>query len=419
MCNPSSTASSDSAFGANPATTAANAGTPVPTRRVGVIGGGQLAWMMAEAAEKMGVSLLVQTETNQDPAVAIAAEVILAPIADAAATAELAARCDVITFENEFVDLAALGQLVEQGVCFRPNLASLAPLLDKYDQRSFLRDRQLPTPSFALLKDLDWQSLPLPAVIKTRRNGYDGYGTFILNQRSELQGLLEKISQQQSLEGLLWEAFVPFERELAVMVARSQTGEIVVYPVVESQQEHQVCRRVIVPTALPPGVAQQVDAIARAIVENLQFVGILGVELFLTRDGQVLVNEIAPRTHNSGHYSLDACVTSQFEQQLRAVTGLPLGSAAMTCRAAVMVNLLGFESSTSDYAQQRQQLAALTNANVHWYNKPESRAGRKLGHVTVLLQEGDASDRAIAAWAAEVTQKIETIWYPECWDVAG
>ncbi|MEB3293841.1 MAG: 5-(carboxyamino)imidazole ribonucleotide synthase [Synechococcales bacterium] len=390
-------------------------GTPAPSQtpiqRVGVIGGGQLAWMMAGAAKKLGLSLVVQTETPQDSAVAIASDVILASVADAQATVDLANRCDVITFENEFVDLIALGALAEQGVCFRPHLTSLAPLLDKYEQRCFLRDRQLPTPQFAILTELDLDSLTFPAVLKTRRNGYDGYGTFIVKHRSALQELLQKISQTRSLDELIWESFVPFERELAVMVARSQTGEIVVYPIVESQQENQVCRRVTVPTPLPTGVAQQVDAIARAIVESLQFIGILGVELFLTHEGEVLVNEIAPRTHNSGHYSLDACVTSQFEQQLRAVTGLPLGSAALNCQAAVMVNLLGFESSTCDYAEKRQQLAALPHAQLYWYNKPQSRPGRKLGHVTVCLPLESAAT-PITPWAEQTIQQIEAIWYP-------
>ena len=372
-------------------------------KRVGVIGGGQLAWMMADAAKKLGVELIIQTPSQTDPAVAIATETILAAIGDADSTAHLAARCEVITFENEFVDLDALSKLAMQGVCFRPSLEALKPLLDKYDQRCYLRDRQLPTPNFFALEA--GSSLPAsdPIVLKTRRHGYDGQGTFILKTVEELEAILKTLDNQP----LLVEEFVPFERELAVMAARSLTGEIVVYPIVETQQENQVCHRVIAPADLPISTVKEIETIAHTLLDNLQFVGIFGIELFLTPEGKILVNEIAPRTHNSGHYTIDACVTSQFEQQLRAVCGLPLGSPALTCDGAVMINLLGYEHSESDYLDKRQQLAEVLGAVVHWYGKTESRLGRKLGHVTVLLKgSSDFRQRAIA-----IGHTIESIWY--------
>ncbi len=372
-------------------------------KRVGVIGGGQLAWMMADAAKKLGVELIIQTPSQTDPAVAIATETILAAIGDADSTAHLAARCEVITFENEFVDLDALSKLAMQGVCFRPSLEALKPLLDKYDQRCYLRDRQLPTPNFFALEA--GSSLPAsdPIVLKTRRHGYDGQGTFILKTVEELEAILKTLDNQP----LLVEEFVPFERELAVMAARSLTGEIVVYPIVETQQENQVCHRVIAPADLPISTVKEIETIAHTLLDNLQFVGIFGIELFLTPEGKILVNEIAPRTHNSGHYTIDACVTSQFEQQLRAVCGLPLGSPALTCDGAVMINLLGYEHSESDYLDKRQQLAEVPGAVVHWYGKTESRLGRKLGHVTVLLKgSSDFRQRAIA-----IGHTIESIWY--------
>jgi 5-(carboxyamino)imidazole ribonucleotide synthase len=369
-------------------------------RPIGIIGGGQLAQMMAPAAAKLGLELWVQTPHADDPAVATAAHTILAPVADAEATAELARHCAVITFENEFIDLSALKQLT--GVCFRPSLAALAPLLDKYDQRCFLRDYGLPTPAFCAPAPPAPPSFP--AVLKTRRLGYDGQGTFIVQDQAAYDAVLTRYGAA----ALLWEAFVPFTKELAVMGCRSATGQIVLYPVVETQQEHQVCRWVIAPAALPPATRDRIDSVARTLLERLDVVGILGIELFLSADGQILVNEIAPRTHNSGHYTLDACVTSQFEQQLRAVSGGDLGSPALTCAGALMVNLLGFESAHSDYAVQRQQLAALVTADcqvtVHWYGKPESRPGRKLGHVTFCLA---APDRARAL---DLVAQVEAIW---------
>jgi 5-(carboxyamino)imidazole ribonucleotide synthase len=373
-------------------------------KRVGVIGGGQLAWMMADAAKKLGLDLVIQTPSAQDPAVSIAQNTLFAPVNDATATAKLAQQTDVITFENEFVDLEALEKLEQQGVCFQPHLVSLTPLLDKYDQRCFLRDHHLPVPNFWTLEELP-QPVSFPIVLKTRRLGYDGQGTFIIRDQATWDMTLKKLGSRP----LLIEEFIPFERELAVMAARSTTGEIVVYPVVETQQENQVCRRVIAPAEVSDSVAQKVDGIARSLLEHSQAVGIFGIELFLTKDDRVLVNEIAPRTHNSGHYTLDACETSQFEQQLRAVCGLPLGSPKLNCDGAVMVNLLGYEHAQRDYLEKRQAISTLPKVFVHWYRKSESRPGRKLGHVTVLLNA--ANSRELREKALNVMAAIESIWY--------
>lgn len=387
-------------------------------KRVGVIGGGQLAWMMAAAAEKLGVELVIQTPKADDPAVSIAAHTVFAPVADAAATAELATHCDVITFENEFIDLAALLNLEQQGVRFYPKLRSIAPLLDKFEQRSYLKDLGLPTPEFiALEPDTDpaiIRAFGVPVVLKARRLGYDGQGTTILKSQTDLHNLIHDRSDPLPASTFLLEAFVPFERELAVMVARSASGETVVYPVVETQQEQQVCRRVIVTRDLEPAVVEQVKTIAHRLLESLDYVGMMGIEFFLTKDGKVLVNETAPRTHNSGHYSLDACTTSQFEQHLRSVCGLPLGDPALTGSGAVMVNLLGYEDAEHDYVEKRQQLAQVSNAHVYWYGKTISRVGRKLGHVTVTLTDtltNTLTTEQRRSQALEIAREIESIWY--------
>jgi 5-(carboxyamino)imidazole ribonucleotide synthase len=373
--------------------------------RVGVIGGGQLAWMMAGAAEKLGLDLIVQTPNPGDPAVSIAAHTVWGEVDDAMATAELAQLTDVITFENEFVDLNQLQSLAQQGTQFFPSLETLAVILDKYDQHQFLVAAGVGVAEFALLEAAipEPQELPLelPLALKACRHGYDGYGTFIIKTRSQLEEILAKSPGQR----WMLEAFVPFERELAVMAARSATGEIVIYPVVETQQENQVCRRVFVTSELPNAVVAQVNAAARCILEQLNYVGILGIEFFLTHDGRVLVNELAPRTHNSGHYSLDACLTSQFEQQLRAVCGLPLGRPSLTSAGAVMVNLLGYEQAEHDYLEKRQQLNEIPQAHLYWYGKT-SRPGRKLGHVTVLLSQAERAE------AQQIATQIEQIWYP-------
>jgi 5-(carboxyamino)imidazole ribonucleotide synthase len=378
------------------------------TARVGVIGGGQLAWMMALEAPQLNLELVVQTPQKTDPAVAAASDLVLAKVADAKGTQVLADRCQVITFENEFVDLAALQPLAAAGAIFRPSLQALAPLLDKYTQRQFLASHGLPTAPYVTLDDtvadgaVTAIAAPIgcPMVLKTRRLGYDGQGTFIIQSTQELLNIWIRLGRQP----VLLEAFIPFEKELAVMAARSPSGDIEVCPVVETQQVEQVCRRVIAPAAVSSQVQAQVQAIARTLIEKLDFVGVLGIELFLAPGDTVLVNEVAPRTHNSGHYTLDACVTSQFAQQLRAVTGQALGSPAMTCNRALMVNLLGFETAEHDYADRRRQLAQIPQAHVHWYGKTTSRPGRKLGHVTVCL----GADQEASA----IAQDIEAIWYP-------
>jgi 5-(carboxyamino)imidazole ribonucleotide synthase len=377
-------------------------------KRVGVIGGGQLAWMMGDAAKKLGVELIIQTPSEDDPAVAIAQDTVFAPIDDAKATEILAQKSDVITFENEFVNLDALSLLANQGVCFRPKLAALVPLLDKYHQRCYLRDLKLPIPRFFAVEDTETlasqlENFNFPIVLKSRRHGYDGQGTFIIQ---DLDSLQQKLSQTANSSQFLIEEFIPFERELAVIAARSVNGEVVIYPVVETQQEQQVCRRVIAPADITPKQVEESQAIAHTLLTNLEAVGVFGIELFLTIDGKVLVNEIAPRTHNSGHFSIDACETPQFEQHLRAVCGLPLGNPALNCGMAIMVNLLGYENSHSDYQSQRQQLATIPQATVHWYGKTESRPGRKLGHVTVLLDEYNSKT------ADHLAHTLESIWYP-------
>jgi 5-(carboxyamino)imidazole ribonucleotide synthase len=375
--------------------------------KVGVIGGGQLAWMLSAAAEKLAIQLVIQTPTATDPAASIASQLILADVEDVAGTRSLAQVCDVVTFENEFVDLVALQDLGDR---FRPSLASLAPLLDKADQRHFLQTLGLPTPDFeALTGEPSRESLTqfgFPVVLKARRHGYDGYGTFICRDEATL---IERLSQ-----GTDWllEEFVSFDRELAVMAARSPTGEVAIYPIVETQQENQVCRRVFVGAGLfetdieAQRMQKQVGAIAHTLLDGLDYVGVMGIEFFLTQAKQLLVNETAPRTHNSGHYSLDAAVTSQFEQQLRVVCGLPLGDPSLKGTGAVMVNLLGFERAESDYLDLRQQIAAIPNAHLYWYGKTVARPGRKLGHVTVLLEPGQGRKEMEA-----IAQMIEAIWY--------
>jgi 5-(carboxyamino)imidazole ribonucleotide synthase len=378
-------------------------------KQVGIIGGGQLAWMMGGAAAKLGIKLSIQTPSYHDPAVAIADETIFAAVNDASATAVLAKHCDVITFENEFVNLTDLLLLEQQGIRFYPQLASLVPLLDKYHQRQYVQSLGLAVPQFFPCEKPEdvlaqMANLSFPVVLKARRLGYDGQGTSTIRDFTALSNWITAWSQSNT--EILLEEFVPFVKELAVMAARSADGEIMTYAIVETQQVDQVCRRAIVPAEITFEQTREIEKIAHILLTNLQAVGVFGIELFLTANGKIMINEIAPRTHNSGHFSLDASVTSQFEQHLRAVCGLPLGSGSLLCKSAVMVNLLGYEDSQSNYQSQRQQLAEIPQSHVHWYSKVGARKGRKLGHVTVLLAQQSQD------LANQVIHEIESIWYP-------
>jgi 5-(carboxyamino)imidazole ribonucleotide synthase len=370
-------------------------------KRVGVIGGGQLAWMMASEAPALGIDLIVQAESEAEPAVKIAKQFVIGNVDDAIATDKMAQMCDVITFENEFVDLQGLQELKLREV-FKPSLNTLKPLLDKYHQRSFLQQVNLPVPHFSLWSSQEQviAEYGFPLVLKARRHGYDGQGTFIIKDIECLQRLAKTVPVAE----LLIEEFVPFERELGIIAARNEAGEIAIYPVTETFQQDQVCHWTITPANVDKQVEEKVKAIAHKILEKLEVVGVFGIEFFLTQDNRVLVNEIAPRTHNSGHYTLDGCQTSQFAMQLQAVTGLPLGSTELKSAGAIMVNLLGFEESDANYQEKRDRILEIPNSFIHWYGKI-SRPGRKLGHATVLINAKQLTQ------AKSVINKIESIWY--------
>lgn len=373
-------------------------------KRIGVIGGGQLAWMMAIAAKQLGLTLVVQAASKDEPAAAASDRMVIGEIDDFAATKAIAQMSDVITFENEFVNLKQLADLERVGVKFLPKLGMLGMLVDKYTQRQHLKKNHIPTPNFLSINDESdlieaAQILGYPSVLKARRQGYDGKGTSIVKSESELLIAWEAMGKAPAL----LEAYVNFKAELAVMVARSESGAYAIYPVVETQQVDQVCRRVIAPARIAPEVTIRVEAIAKNIVSSLDLVGIFGIELFLTGDDdEVSVNEIAPRTHNSGHYTIEACPTSQFAQLLRVVSGMSLGDTHMTSPVAVMVNLLGYEISNSSYPSKRQQITQMPNTFLHWYGKLNSKPGRKLGHATVLADN--------YAEAEAIADRIEAIW---------
>lgn len=354
--------------------------------RVGILGGGQLARMTVEAANRLGIEVVVLEAEAQSPAGQLAYGEVIGLPDDPRAGAKLAGLVDVVTLENEFVDPDALLQFSEQGVAVFPSPETLAAVQDKLRQKTFFAAAGIAVPAFRPVLELQdiitaGEELGWPVVVKARRNGYDGRGNVLAEDVAGAERAWETLGA--GIRPLMVEAFVAFSQELAVMVARGRDGSIACYPVVETVQRNHICHTVSAPARVPQRVADEATELAVHAVEAVDGVGIFGVEMFLTFDGEVLLNEFAPRPHNSGHFSIEACHTSQFENHLRAVLGLPLGDPGMVTPAAAMVNILGKREGTGVPGNLAAALA-VSGASVHLYGKLRTRPGRKMGHVTAL-----------------------------------
>ena len=374
--------------------------------RVGILGGGQLARMTIAAAIGLGIDIAIFEREADSPAGRLTTNEIVGPWEDAALRERFAALCDVITLESEFVDPAILSAFDDLGVPVRPGAATLSLVGDKLRQKETFAAAGLPLAPFRAVESPDdarqaaaewgW-----PIVLKARRLSYDGYGNATVRDPDGLAAAWAKLGAPG--RALYAEAWVPFRRELAVMVARSTTGEIATYPVVETVQaaDAHICRIVRAPAPVSAEVAATAAQIARQAVKAVGAIGVVGVELFEREDGAILLNEIAPRPHNSGHYTIEGCTTSQFENHLRAILGWPLGTTDLVAPAAVMVNILG--QSSAPIPPLLSGLAtslALPGAHLHLYGKRQSRPGRKMGHATALGPDV-ATAEATALQAAE------------------
>jgi 5-(carboxyamino)imidazole ribonucleotide synthase len=368
--------------------------------RVGVIGGGQLARMMIAPAVELGLELRVLAEENGMSA-GLAATAV-GDYRDLEAVRAFAADVDVVTFDHEHVPQEVLRALVAEGIVVHPGPDALQFAQDKLVMRARLAELGVPQPDWAAVRSIDELQAFLDehggaGVVKTPRGGYDGKGVRVVRAAGEAQDWLNALDDG---DALLVEELVPFVRELAQQVARRPSGEIVAYPVVETVQRDGVCAEVIAPA---PAAGERLTAVARgigeSIAEGLGVTGMLAVELFETDDERILVNELAMRPHNSGHWSQDGAVTGQFEQHLRAVADLPLGSTAPRAPWSVMVNILG---GPAEGALDERFAAAMTEhpqAKIHTYGKAP-RPGRKVGHVNVAdtdLDDAVYVARAVAA----------------------
>lgn len=367
--------------------------TQLPT--VGMVGGGQLARMTHQAVIALGQSLRVLSVSADDSAAVVAGDVRIGRHDDPTALAEFAAGCDVVTFDHEHVPQAEIEALVAAGVVVRPGPAPLRYAQDKLAMRQRLEESGLPMPRWAPIESTDdLKRFGLPCVVKTATGGYDGRGVFTVTDPEEITPMLADGMR------LLAEERVDLVRELAVQIARSPSGETRVYPVVETVQEDGICTEVVAPAAgLPAERFAQAHAIAEQIATELDVTGMLAVELFETGDG-LLINELAMRPHNSGHWTIEGAVTSQFEQHIRAVLDYPLGDTAMVTPVTVMANVLGGEPGGPRLDERLQRLfAADPHARVHLYGKAV-RPGRKIGHVTITGDDVPLLRRRASAAAA-------------------
>ncbi|MEB3167022.1 MAG: 5-(carboxyamino)imidazole ribonucleotide synthase [Cyanobacteriota bacterium] len=398
--------------------------SPEPADTIGIVGGGQLARMLGEAARELGVGLAVQTPGADDPALAFASGHVAAAADDPLGTAELARRCGAISFENEWIPIEALEPLAAAGVEFLPSLEALRPLVDKRAQRQLLNDLNLPCPHWLPLQavleppdasgDSDEEAIApatsgpaspggaeappvpqlpegfrFPLMAKAVRGGYDGKGTLPVPDQAALEALLEAVDPA----AWILEEMVLFDCELAITACRDREGSVVCFPLVQTHQHQQVCDWVLFPAPVSHAVEAFARNVAASLLTALDYVGVLSIEFFYGRAG-LQVNELAPRTHNSAHYTIEACRTSQFAQQVRLVAGLPMGLPEPIWSGALMVNLLGLEDTAEGLEARCRRLAELPGAHLHWYGKQGSRPGRKLGHITLRLEAGSDEERS-------------------------
>ena len=343
-----------------------------PGSTVGILGGGQLARMLALAAGQLGLDCHIYAPEADSPAFAVSAAQTVAAYDDFKALEAFAATCDVVTYEFENVpgDTAAF---LDALVPVAPGVSALKTAQDRIAEKTFISGLGIPVAPFAEVSDLASLEAAIgrigrPAVLKTRRFGYDGKGQTKIYDTTDLGQAFAEIGRQPAV----LEGFVRFEREISVIAARSWSGEVRVYDVPENRHENHILKTSTVPAQITPAVAATAMDFGSRIIAALDYVGVIGVEMFVAGD-RVIVNELAPRVHNSGHWTMDACAVSQFEQHIRAVCGWPLGSPERHADV-VMTNLLGAE------ADGWRELAAEPQVHLHLYGKRETRPGRKMGH---------------------------------------
>ncbi len=355
----------------------------VLTKVLGIIGGGQLGMMLTEAAKKMPEhisDIMVLDPTRNCPAAKVGAKQIVADFKDKNAIVELSLQSDIITYEIESGNSEVLESL-NSGVTVNPSPVTLRIIQDKYTQKNFLRENGLPVADFVSIQSISdlkekITSFGYPVMLKTRRDAYDGKGNFRIEKSDQIPQAYEQFEGRT----LMLEKLIDFQMEVSVIAARNTRGQIATYPLVENIHEENILKMTIAPARVGKKISEEAEKIARKTMQVLKGAGVFGIEMFLTKDNQVLINEIAPRVHNSGHHTLQSCSTSQFEQHLRAILGLELGKTDLL-HYAVMCNILGPKGFKGRYAPIE---IAQKGLYLKMYQKDEARPQRKMGHFNIV-----------------------------------
>lgn len=365
------------------------------TAVVGVLGGGQLGKMMAQEAAKMGVTLKVLDPTPNCPASVVAKQTV-GSFRDPEAVREFAKGCDVLTVEIEHIDADAMQAVAEQsGVEVQPTPHTMRVIQDKYRQKQHFREAGVPLPEFREIKcskcaEGAGRAFGYPYMLKSKTLAYDGRGNAVVKSEEDIAAAVASLGGYE--KGLYAEKWVPFVCELAVMVVRSRDGSVASFPVVQTIHKDSICWTTETPARVPVAAQRRAQEVAEQAISALEGAGVFGVETFLLPDGSVLLNEVAPRPHNSGHYTIEACPSSQFEAHLRAVLGWPLGDCGLRVGASIMLNILG-EADGEEGERKAHELMgrafAVPGASVHWYGKAGVAPQRKIGHITVVGKDNE------------------------------
>ncbi|MDM5318205.1 5-(carboxyamino)imidazole ribonucleotide synthase [Fictibacillus sp. b24] len=368
-----------------------------PQQTIGILGGGQLGRMMALSAREMGLNVVVLEPGENSPCGQVADQQIAAAYDDREGIKELAERSDVVTYEFENIDAVSANWL-EENANLPQGSRLLAVTQHRLKEKETLQKAGVPVAPYRPVTDFSSlqsaiKDLGYPSVLKTCRGGYDGKGQFVIKQESDLEiaaTLLEKETD------CVLEAWVNFEKEISVIITRSVSGEVKSFPIAENIHKDNILHKTIAPARITIETADQAKLLAGSIATELELVGTLAVEMFVAKDGTIYVNELAPRPHNSGHYTIEACETSQFDQHVRAVCNWPLGNTDLI-KPAVMINILGEHHETV-----LREIEKLGEAKLHLYGKKEAKAKRKMGHITVL---GDTIEQAL-----EKAEKVSALF---------
>jgi len=366
-------------------------------QKLGIIGGGQLGKMMILEAKKMGFYIVILDPTLNCPAHSIADQHLVADFDDEKAIREMADLVDIITYEFEHIGVEILKDLEREGHRVYPTARSLEVIQDKFRQKEALSQAGIPVPSYMKIKEIEDISkagdrFNYPLMLKSCTGGYDGKGNDVINRADDI------LTAFESLGGgtipLMVEEFIPYTKEISVLACRGIEGEVAIYPVGENEHRENILFETRVPAGISSQLSDKARQLAREVMEVFQGVGMFCVEMFVTEGEQLYINEVAPRPHNSGHYTIEGCVTSQFEQHIRAITGLPLGNTALH-QSVVMRNILGEGKAGKAVVIGLEEALKISDVKVHIYGKEISRPGRKMGHLTVTAPELEEALRKI------------------------